>query len=412
MLDRLHIFRASWTLVDQGVVSLGAFLVNVQLARHLVPEDYGTYALLFGAFLGLQLFNSSLLLYPMSIRLPIAAPEDRTPLLAATVLLVLAYSVPLCAALAAGLAIFGHRDLIAPVLAAFVLWQLQEAMRRGLLAEFKHSSAIPGDVLSYLGLVAGVAALWFLGTLTLAAVFSAMALACAAGAAMQAWQLRLSLRHIADLRKTAAEFLAIGGWSLVNNIVSLLRVQALPWTLAAAGGAAAAASFQAALNVVNLANPIILGLCNVIPQTAAHAQRAGGNAGAWRAARVYMLIGAPPTLGYYALAFAAPGFVLSLFYGSASPYVSLILAVQLLVVAWAMGYAADMVCSYLHGIDAARQALIINTLGAVSAVILALLLSRLYGLTGGCLALVGANLVRLAASHFIHIRITGHERPA
>ena len=412
MLDRQHIFRASWTLVDQGVVSLGAFLVNVQLARHLVPEDYGVYALLFGAFLGLQLVNSSLLLYPMSIRLPVAAPTDRMPLLAATTLLVLAYSAPLCAVLAAGLAIFGHRDLIVPVLAAFVLWQLQEAMRRGLLAEFRHSSAIPGDMLSYLGLVAAVGALWLCEALTLPAVFGAMALACGAGAAVQAWQLRLSLRHVVDLRDTAAEFVGIGGWSLVNNVVSLLRVQSLPWALAAAGGAAAAASFQAALNVVNLANPIILGLCNVIPQTAAHAQRKGGNAEAWRAARVYMLIGAPPTLGYYAVAFAVPGFILSVFYGAASPYVSLVLAVQLLVVAWAIGYAADMVCSYLHGIDAARRALTINVLGAISAVVLALLLSRLYGLTGGCLALVGANLVRLAASHFIQTRITAHERTA
>ena len=84
------------------------------------------------------------------------------------------------------------------------------------------------------------------------------------------------------------EFWAIGSWSLLNNVVSLLRIQILPWTLAAVGGTAAAASFQAALNVVNLTNPVILGLCNVIPQTAARAQQSGGNAEAWRAARVYI----------------------------------------------------------------------------------------------------------------------------
>src|SRR5438270_10593809 len=116
MLDRLHIFRASWTLVDQGVVSLGAFLVNVQLARHLSPEDYGVFALLFGAFLGLQLFNSSLLFYPMSIRLPVVSGPGHAQLLAATLLLVVAFCVPLCAALAMGLLVIGRGELIAPVL--------------------------------------------------------------------------------------------------------------------------------------------------------------------------------------------------------------------------------------------------------------------------------------------------------
>ena len=84
MLARLHVSRASWTLANQGVVSLGTFLVNVQLARQLPTEDYGAFALLLGAFLALQLFNSSLLLYPMSIRLPVMQGASREQLLSAT----------------------------------------------------------------------------------------------------------------------------------------------------------------------------------------------------------------------------------------------------------------------------------------------------------------------------------------
>ena len=33
---RLLVERASWTLIDQGVVSLGGFILNVQLARYLI----------------------------------------------------------------------------------------------------------------------------------------------------------------------------------------------------------------------------------------------------------------------------------------------------------------------------------------------------------------------------------------
>ena len=45
-MDRKQfIERASWTLVDQCVVSGGNFLLNVLLARVLIQEDYGEFAL-------------------------------------------------------------------------------------------------------------------------------------------------------------------------------------------------------------------------------------------------------------------------------------------------------------------------------------------------------------------------------
>ena len=62
-----------------------------------------TFALLLGGFLALQLFNSSLLLYPMSIRLPVMQGASREQLLSATRLLVAALCVPLSLVLAAGL---------------------------------------------------------------------------------------------------------------------------------------------------------------------------------------------------------------------------------------------------------------------------------------------------------------------
>ena len=46
-----HWFRSSWTILDQGVVSLGAFLLNIVLARHLPPAEYGMFALIIGSLL-------------------------------------------------------------------------------------------------------------------------------------------------------------------------------------------------------------------------------------------------------------------------------------------------------------------------------------------------------------------------
>lgn len=409
MFNKGHVLSASWTLLDQGLVSLGTFLVSVQLARQLPAADYGTFALLYGGFLGLQIFNSSVLFYPMSIRLPVLEGTAKKQLHAATALLAAAFCVPLGLVLAGALFALGRPDLIAPALLTFVCWQAQEAMRRGLLADFRHGTAIIGDATAYYGQVVTVAVLSFSHELTLHHVLEVMAAAYAAGALIQGVQLRLSFRDIADLKATAMDYWSVGSWSLLNNLVSLLRVQILPWTLAAAGGPAAAAGFQAALNVVNLTNPITLGLSNVIPQTAARARHAGGNAEAWRASRIYMLMGVPPILGYYALVIVVPLLFLTIFYGTGSPYVAFTLELQILAVAWAMGYATDMTCAYLHGVNSARHALIINMLGAVSAAVLAPPLIKTFGLTAGCLALLGANFVRLAASWYIQRRITTHE---
>jgi O-antigen/teichoic acid export membrane protein len=401
--------QASWTLIDQGLVSLGAFLVNVQLARQLPAEQFGVFALLLGALLGLQLFTSSLLLYPMSVCLPVLRGIDRERLYAATVALVAMMWVPLCAALGLALAILGRPDLIPAALALLVCWQAQETMRRGLLAAFRHSSAVYGDTLAYFGQVAALLVLTRLGALTLENALYAMAAAYAAGAALQAIQQRLSLSELADLRKTALEFWSIGGWSLGNNLLALLRVQILPWILAAYGGTAAAAAFQAVLNVVNLTNPILLGLCNVIPQTAARAQQVGGNLEAWRSVRIYMLIGAPPTFAYYALVALVPWLPLTVLYGASSPYAALSLPVQVLALGWAIGYFAEMICSYLHGVRRARLALVTNLLGVLALAAVAPNLIQSYGLFGACLALAAANIVRLAAAMFVQKRVSSDE---
>src|SRR4029077_10709614 len=94
---RLLVDRASWTLVDQGVVSLGNFLLNVLLARYLVAADYGTFALFLGAIFTLRNVDWSLISYPLSVKLPAASGGERASLLGNTLLLAAALSLGLLA---------------------------------------------------------------------------------------------------------------------------------------------------------------------------------------------------------------------------------------------------------------------------------------------------------------------------
>src|SRR5688500_3853434 len=95
MFKRWQLPASSWSVIDQGVVSLGTFLVNIILARQLSPHEYGLFALLFSVFFILQTVNGSLVLYPLSVRGGAADMADRTRLIAAGLTIVLISALPL-----------------------------------------------------------------------------------------------------------------------------------------------------------------------------------------------------------------------------------------------------------------------------------------------------------------------------
>jgi O-antigen/teichoic acid export membrane protein len=411
MRDSSHFWNAYWTLLDQGIVSLGSFIVNIFLARDLSPTEYGIFALLWGGLLALQQINAALVFHPMSVRLVVADGEHHKQLLNSSAALATLACIPQCIVLSLTLLTFGRGDILPSAVTWFILWQMQEAMRRGLFAGFRHKAAIVGDTISYIGQVAVIGLFLLRGPMNLTTVLYCMAATSGVAALVQAYQLGLSLCCPHDFRRTMLDFWIVGRWALVNNLVSQLRGQFLLWQVAAYSGAVIAASFQATQNVVNLVNPIIFGLCNIIPQSAAHAQ-AHGNAHAWRSARIYALLGLPPTFAYYAFALIAPGFILNVFYGADSPYIELSFAVRLLAIAAIAGYGAEMVSSFLHGANAAGIALVINAIGTGLAILLALPLTAEFGLNGVFLTLVFVNTVRSAASLWAIKRMIAKEQPS
>jgi len=101
---------------------------------------------------------------------------------------------------------------------------------------------------------------------------------------------------------------------------------------------------------------------------------------------------------YSAVVATVPELTLRTFYGDGSPYVAHALALQLLMAVSVVGFPVECVVAYLHGITRVRHATAINLAGAATAVLLAYPCIRLFGLPGGCAALLAANLVRLVAA--------------
>jgi len=395
---RLLLDRASWTLVDQCVVSLGNFALNVQLARGLAVADYGKFALFLGAIYVLRGFDYSLISYPLSVRLH-SAPRDEHPrLMANSVLLAGVLGLVLVLLLALGIHFLGGGDILLAATCCYLGWQAQETMRRCLLANFRYRAAVAGDAVSFIGQAVGVALMGRLGTVTLSSVLYAMSATFVAGALVHASKLHFGRANVAQAIRLARDYFALGKWSVVYDEVLQLRLQLFPWALAATAGAAATAAFQAAANIANVMNPISLGIGNAIPQAAAHVHVTGGVQEAWRTARGYILFGLPLILAICVAGLVAPQLLLRLMYGASSPYLHAALTVQLLVIAVAAEYAGEMIGKTLLGVGAGRLAsLVIAPLGLAIAV-LTLPLIIMLGLVGAALALAITNLIRLVVA--------------
>ena len=395
---RVAIPAAIWPLADQGLVSIGGFAVNLTLARGLPTQDYGVFCLLLMAMLQIQVVSGSLVFYPLVVRGATLGARAQAALFGNGLVLSLGLAGALGPILAGGLFATGHAGLILPALLWLALWQLQELLRRGLFAQMRHASAIPGDAIRYLGQAAALIALAASGRLTLENAVMSMAAAAGIGAAWQVAQVRISFSDLVAWRKTAHGFRDIGLGSLATNLLSTMSLQAYPWCLAAVGGSDQAAGFQAALNVVLVVNPLLIGLCNTIPQAVARSATAGGLREAWRATRLQVALGAVPVVAYYGMVLAWPAPILQALYGAASPYVMSGSAVQAMAAASILGFAIELVIAVLHGLQRTRVSMRINAAGLAAAVLLGLPLTAAWGLGGACIGIAAANLARAAVA--------------
>jgi O-antigen/teichoic acid export membrane protein len=390
---KLLIQRASWTLVDQGVVSAGNFALNVLLARTLSEGDYGKFALFLGSIYILRTIDYSLISYPLSVRLCVARDDERAGLLGNTSLLAAALSLVLVVVMALGATLLDGQILL-PACLCFLCWQAQETSRRCLLAEFHYRAAVAGDGVAYVGQALLIALVAWLDGISLPVALYMMSATFATGALVHASKLQFAWPDLAEAQVLAREYFSVGKWSIVNYELVLLRVQLFPWMLAATAGTAATASLQAGLNIANMMNPIIFGIGNAIPQVAAHAHRISGVIGASRAGYGYVLFGLGPILLICAAAVLMPGLLLRMAYGPSSPYLAAAMGLQLLAVAGVLDYIAEMISKTLLGVQAGRLASVVNVLAVGVAAALAFALVDRLGVLGACLALLIANLVR------------------
>src|SRR5262249_3035412 len=104
--------QATYSFADQAFASLGTFLTNIFLARHLTVTEYGLFVLLFALAMAGQLLNYWLAAYPLALRLVKAKPDASVRLSTSSIVFASTLGISMSAIVALILIGLGRFDLI------------------------------------------------------------------------------------------------------------------------------------------------------------------------------------------------------------------------------------------------------------------------------------------------------------
>jgi len=385
----------SWALLDQGAVSLGNFALNILLARELTAAQYGSFAVLFGLLLVLNNFHSALVGYPLSVDLSHRSAQLKS-FTSINLLCSLLLTVLLIPLLVAATFFIGQPQLIVPLCAALLFWQLQETVRRILMARLRFKEVFAGDVVSYIGQSVIIGALSFKASLTIPIILQIIALTSAVAFLLQAHQLGVGETTILEVTSTIRRYWVIGKWALLTNtVVGLTALQAFVWMTAYLRGSAEAGALQASANLLSLTHPISLALGNLIVPVAARAASQSGLSLVWPSTKRYIYLFAFAILPYLLVVATWPNFVSRVFYGPSSPYGHLDLTVRIITLAYSLNFIGQAFGWLLRSVHNSRADFLANAYVMIPCLALAVWTTRHWGIPGAALAMAAMSASRV-----------------
>ncbi len=389
MLTKVLPSQTSASILDQAVVSGGNFLTALVLARILAPADYGTFSLLFLSLFAINTCHSSLIVYPLTLRGAVVSGLELGEVAGAALVHTLLLALPLSALLAI-LTLALHRIDLWPYMAiAMLAWQLQETARRALLSALRFRDAILPDFFCYVG---QALILLLFRPRHLVAIFIIVAVTSIIAAL---WQ--FALVRVSGLRSLSVDHglysWRMGRFVLAGNALNMLTLQIPSWTLVIVASPLAVAQYQALLNLVGVANPVIFSvnslLIPVIAREAANGIQKARKSALHYGIR-YGLLLLPPFLAL----FLAPHSIMKFVYGAPSPYLAFAPLLRFLVIAFAVQYLATVVGAYEGGMSRPKTYMWVQVMGTGVLFTFGVLLIYCYGLSGAVAAMVIASSVR------------------
>lgn len=385
-------------MLDQLVVSAGNFTTNIVLARKFSAEDYGIFVFFFGLTMFLGTLHNAIVVYPLSVIGATATGKKWQRTAGGSLILTTALTAPMFFVLLAVAWFLSKPMLVLYVFPWLVVGQLQETLRRLFFAKLEFARSLPGDALSYAGQAAAIFVLAWSERLNLETVFLSLALTSFGAFIVQFAQLKVRFPTVRATLINSRRFVRLGRWMFLTNTVRVIPMQAVTWVLVAFHGTAAAALVQAVFNMLNVMNPLIFSVQNLILPAAAAANATGGVESArklvWRRTLQGALILSP----YYLLLLAFPTFALTVYYGANSPYHALGFALQIYTLFHILNYITTAPKILMSALKRSRQVFYAEIPPTVALVVVAMPLTAVFGFFGAVAGSIFEGISRLIAN--------------
>ncbi len=394
--------KGVFAILDQGAIAASNFLISLLLARQVLPEQYGAYALAFELFLLLTVFYASFILEPMSV-FGASVYRERLREYLGTILRVhlwvalgtllvvgssawlvhrLARSEALAMALA-GVAI------AAPLL--FFFW----VARRAFYIKLAPRAAALGALAYCVTVLGGLALLYRLRLLSPFAAFILMGLGALVTGPLLVSRLKPVFQRTAELSllDVVRRHWSYGRWALASSVATWAAGAVCYFALSGFHGLADTGSYKALLN---LSSPVGQGFAALSLLSLPYASRVhhqDGTAGLKRVAWRLTLLYAGGTAAYFALVVLFRGPLLHLLYGG--KYLEVLSLVPWVGLGAVLRIASTAQAIPLRASQSPYLVFVAYGASGVVAVLLGVPLIWAYGLRGAVFATVLSNATGL-----------------
>lgn len=271
------------TLIDQMVASATTFFTGVVIGRACLKEDFGFYMLGFSLFTFLLTLQGSLISTPYTVYYPRANRNEAPRLTGSSLVHQFVFSAVAGLALLTGACAAWYSGgarmawMLFALSASVIFLLLRDFIRQICFAHLAVSRALAFDCMIAVGQLAALGALAAIGLLNAATAFAALGLVCAAAAAGWLWNVRSGVSI--DVRRAALDFAnhwPSAKWLFASGLVWSVSMNLYAWIVAGFHGAASAGVWAAALGIVTIVNPLMLGAQNFLGPRIMHAYAEGG----------------------------------------------------------------------------------------------------------------------------------------
>jgi O-antigen/teichoic acid export membrane protein len=408
--------RGISAILDQGLISGSNFVVAILLARWLVPQQYGSYALAFEIFLFLAAAYAALILEPMCVFGPSLYSGNLASYMGGLLRIHCVLSFAMLAALFATAAVLHALrpasllpDALVGISLATPCLLLFWLARRGFYIIFLPQKAVVGACLYSALLLSGVAFLYRFHSLSPFSAFLLLgASAIVTGPLMLRW---LKARLVAAtpgfrVMDIVRRHWVYGRWALANSVVIWFGMAIYYPLLASFVTLAEAGKFKA---LMNLASPIGQAFVAISLLSLPHASRAyhkDGEVAAGRLVRRLAFLYVGGTCLYWAVLLLLRSPVVHHLYGGR--YIRIINLLPWVAAGSILRISATVQTLALKAMRSPAKAFVAYFAACVVAITVGVPCTRWFGLRGALLAWVLSSAAMLVGAVFMLRRKT-HE---